>query len=75
MDTSKVPALVKTDFCKQYGYTAKIMDVDGKEIANPETETDFFEKKIKEFIKESARAYRLDKAREDAAKTVPEITI
>lgn len=58
------------DFCTQYGYAATI---DGQ--ANPETKTAFFQRKVKEFVYDSVKARRVNKAADDAravevAKTV-----
>ena len=69
---------VVDSLCATYGYQAKILDKDGKEIINPETPAQFAKRQVVQFVKEVVKSSRINKAAAIARETEinkPEISI
>lgn len=56
------------DFCTPLGYTSTVPDPNNPEqtVANPESQTAFFQRKMKEYAANVVKSYRAIKAAEDA---------
>jgi hypothetical protein len=73
IDTSFEVGTKKTeivdDFCAYHGRPLTIKDAQGQDITNPETKPAFMKRKIADFIKESVKAYRVNKKGDEARQT------
>ena len=53
---------VLNDFCAYHSYTEKVLGKVGVEIPNPETKPQFAKRKVADFVRESIKAYPVNKS-------------